>query len=147
MNKFRKTILRQYHNNSKKITTIRVIFIPQGRAFTCVSKQEMEAQLFNEHSALTHKRTGSGSWRKGSRRLSAQQRNMPLQSTNSFLAVTAVNNCAGNSSSGNSASSTTTTADKLSTSTGTETKVCDEKNRDCKVTIEAEKTVLAINNE
>ncbi|KAI9587230.1 somatostatin receptor type 3-like [Glossina fuscipes] len=118
-----------------------------SKAFTCVSKQEIEAQLFNEHSALTHKRTGSGSWRKGSRRLSAQQRNMPLQSTNSFLAVTAVNNCAGNSSSGNSASSTTTTADKLSTSTGTETKVCDEKNSDCKVTIETEKIMLAINNE
>uniref|UniRef100_A0A1A9W3D6 G-protein coupled receptors family 1 profile domain-containing protein n=1 Tax=Glossina brevipalpis TaxID=37001 RepID=A0A1A9W3D6_9MUSC len=117
-----------------------------SKAFSCVSKQEVEAQLFNEHSAFTHKRTGSGSWRRGSRRMSAQQRNMPLQSTNTFLAVTAVNNCIGNSSSGNSASTTTTTADKSSTSTGTEAKVCSEKNSDFNVTIETEKIVLAVNH-
>ncbi|KAM7358565.1 uncharacterized protein ACRADG_003493 [Cochliomyia hominivorax] len=109
------------------------------RAFTCMKHHEIEAQLINEHSVVTHKRTGSAGGgnvgvnaggsnkrRKNSKNLAAAQRtNINNQNNCSFLAPTTVHNsdlsagtCSavgGPSSSATSTSTATTATDKSST--------------------------------
>ncbi|XP_065359081.1 substance-P receptor-like [Calliphora vicina] len=87
------------------------------RAFTCMKHHEIEAQLINEHSVFTHKRTGSGSKRKNSKHLTVPGRAAMLSENNcSFLAPTTVHNSGvgGGSSSATSTSTATTATDKSS---------------------------------
>ncbi|XP_073841599.1 somatostatin receptor type 2-like [Musca autumnalis] len=88
-----------------------------SKAFSCVTSHEVEAQLINENSVVTHKRTGSGAkQRKGSRRVSVPKTGPAPQQNNCFLAPTIVHNSGGGSSSGTSASTATTATDKSSNS-------------------------------
>lgn len=97
------------------------------RAFTCMNQHDIEAQLVNEHSVFTHKRSGSGSKRKTSRHLSVPK-TMAATNNSCFLAPTTVHNsgsgsgsaaaisgCSGGiggSSSATSTSTATTATDK-----------------------------------
>lgn len=114
-----------------------------SKAFTCMNHQEVEAQLINEHSVFTHKRSGSGSKRKNSRHLSVP-RAMTVQN-NSFLAPTTVHNCAGGGSSSGTSTSTATTATDKSSNSNKNKK--DDMNGVLCTTKEGEQITLVINQE
>lgn len=118
-----------------------------SKAFSCVTSHEVEAQLINENSVVTHKKSGSAAkQRKGSRRLSVPRAGGPTTPNNCFLAPTIVHNSAGGSSSGNSASTATTATDKSSNSNQ---KPKREINGSvvCTATKDGEKITLVVNQE
>ncbi|XP_013113887.1 substance-P receptor [Stomoxys calcitrans] len=117
------------------------------KAFSCVTSHEVEAQLINENSVVTHKRSGSAlNKRKGSRRMSIPRAG-PTPQNNCFLAPTIVHNSGGGSSSGTSASTATTATDKSSNSNNKSKR---EVNGDIVCTAatkEGEKITLAVNHQ
>lgn len=99
-----------------------------SKAFSCMHHHEIEAQLINEHSIVTHKRSASNAAvagvRKNSKYLSASRATNANKQNNcsSFLAATTVHGCnsavsaaGGASSSATSTSTATTNTDKSST--------------------------------
>ncbi|TMW50688.1 hypothetical protein DOY81_004256 [Sarcophaga bullata] len=72
------------------------------RAFTCMNQHDVEAQLVNEHSVFTHKRSGSGSKRKTSRHLSVPKA-ITAPNNSLFLTPTTVHNSGSASGSGSAA--------------------------------------------
>ncbi|XP_075160147.1 allatostatin C receptor 1 [Haematobia irritans] len=117
------------------------------KAFSCVTSHEVEGQLINENSVVTHKRSGSAAnKRKASRRMSVP-RTGPATQNNCFLAATIVHNSGGGSSSSTSASTATTATDKSSNSNNQKPKGDINGGIICTATSDGEKITLVVNHE
>ncbi|XP_005179254.2 somatostatin receptor type 3 [Musca domestica] len=121
------------------------------KAFSCMTSHEVEAQLINENSVVTHKRTGSGAkQRKGSRRVSVPKTGPSPQQNNCFLAPTIVHNSGGGSSSGTSgtsASTATTATDKSSSNSQQQPRKEINGGVICTTTKDGEKITLVVNQD